>query len=60
MLTSFEYQTFLTAFETIKSEEINVLLVSGDVFDISNCNGFMVKLHLLKDATQETPDLAKL
>jgi exonuclease SbcD len=57
---TFEHQAFLNwLLKTIKIEEIDVLLVSGDVFDISNPAAASIKMFytFLKDATQENPDL---
>jgi exonuclease SbcD len=57
---TFEHQKFLDwLLETIKTEEIEVLLVSGDVFDVSNPAAASIKMFytFLKNATQENPDL---
>jgi exonuclease SbcD len=57
---TFEHQKFLDwLLETIKTEEIEVLLVSGDVFDVSNPAAASIKMFytFLKNATQENPNL---
>ena len=53
---TFEHQAFLKwLLETIKKEEIDVLLVSGDVFDISNPAATSIRLFysFLQKAIQE-------
>lgn len=55
---TFEHQAFLNwLFDTIKTEEIEVLLVSGDVFDISNPSASSIKMFysFLQNATKENP-----
>lgn len=55
---TFEHQQFLNwLLETIKTEEIEVLLVSGDVFDISNPSAASIRMFysFLQKATQENP-----
>jgi exonuclease SbcD len=57
---TFEHQKFLDwLLETINTEEIEVLLVSGDVFDVSNPAAASIKMFytFLKNATQENPNL---
>lgn len=55
---TFEHQAFLNwLFDTIKTEEIEVLLVSGDVFDISNPSASSIKMFysFLQNATKQNP-----
>lgn len=57
---TFEHQEFLNwLLKTIQTEKIEVLLVSGDVFDISNPAATSIKMFytFLKNATHENPDL---
>lgn len=57
---TFEHQQFLIwLLETIKTEEIEVLLVSGDVFDISNPSAASIRMFysFLQKSTQENPNL---
>ena len=57
---TFEHQQFLDwLLETIKEEQIDVLLVSGDVFDISNPAAASIRMFytFLKNATKENPEL---
>lgn len=57
---TFEHQEFLNwLLNTISKEEIDVLLVSGDVFDISNPSAASIRMFylFLQKATQENPDL---
>ena len=57
---TFEHQEFLNwLLETIKIEQIEVLLVSGDVFDISNPAATSIRMFytFLQEATKENPDL---
>ena len=57
---TFEHQNFLNwLLTTINVEQINVLLVSGDVFDISNPAAASIRMFytFLKNATKENPDL---
>ncbi len=57
---NFEHQQFLDwLLETIKKEQIDVLLVSGDVFDISNPAAASIRMFytFLQRATKENPDL---
>lgn len=57
---TFEHQQFLNwLLETIKIEEIEVLLVSGDVFDISNPSAASIRMFysFLQKAAQENPSL---
>ena len=55
---TFEHQAFLNwLLETIKTEKIDVLLVSGDVFDISNPSASSIKMFysFLQNATRQNP-----
>ena len=55
-----EHQNFLNwLLETLKTEQIDVLLVSGDVFDISNPAAASIKMlyTFLKEATQKNTKL---
>lgn len=57
---SFEHQAFLNwLLETISEEEIEVLLVSGDVFDISNPAAASIRMFysFLQKATTANPQL---
>lgn len=57
---TFEHQQFLNwLLETIKKEEIEVLLVSGDVFDISNPSASSIRMlySFLQKATQQNSAL---
>lgn len=57
---TFEHQEFLNwLLKTIKEEQIEVLLVSGDVFDISNPAAASVRMFytFLQQATAENPAL---
>lgn len=57
---SFEHQQFLNwLVETLKQEEIDVLLVSGDVFDLSNPSAAAVRMFysFLNKAVQANPAL---
>ncbi|WP_432670175.1 exonuclease SbcCD subunit D [Flavobacterium sp. SM2513] len=57
---TFEHQAFLNwLIETINSEEIEVLLVSGDVFDISNPSATSIKMlyTFLREATAQNSNL---
>ncbi|WP_318640460.1 exonuclease SbcCD subunit D [Flavobacterium ardleyense] len=57
---NFEHQQFLDwLLETIKEEKIDVLLVSGDIFDISNPAAASIRMFytFLQKATKENSDL---
>lgn len=57
---TFEHQQFLDwLLTTISSEEIEVLLVSGDVFDISNPSASSIRMFytFLREATTQNPNL---
>lgn len=57
---SFEHQEFLNwLLKTISVEQIEVLLISGDVFDISNpaANSIRMFYSFLQKATQNNPSL---
>lgn len=57
---SFEHQEFLNwLLKTIAEEQIEVLLISGDVFDISNpaANSIRMFYSFLQNATQNNPSL---
>ena len=57
---TFEHQAFLNwLLETIKAEEIEVLLVSGDVFDISNPSAASIRMFytFLREAITENTNL---
>ena len=57
---TFEHQAFLDwLLKTILEEEIEVLLVSGDVFDISNPSASSIRMFysFLQKATSENPQL---
>jgi exonuclease SbcD len=57
---SFEHQQFLNwLLKTIATEEIEVLLVSGDVFDISNPAATSIRMFysFLQQATRDNPQL---
>ncbi|HUH47626.1 MAG TPA: exonuclease SbcCD subunit D C-terminal domain-containing protein [Arenibacter sp.] len=57
---SYEHQRFLDWLAlTLRSERIDVLLVSGDVFDISNPAAASIRMFytFLNRATKENPDL---
>lgn len=57
---SFEHQQFLNwLLKTIATEEIEVLLVSGDVFDISNPAATSIRMFysFLQQATRDNPHL---
>ncbi len=57
---TFEHQEFLSwLLKTIQTEKIEVLLVAGDVFDISNPAATSIKMFytFLKNATLQNPDL---
>lgn len=57
---TFEHQAFLNwLLETIKAEEIEVLLVSGDVFDISNPSAASIRMFytFLREAITENKNL---
>ena len=57
---AYEHQQFLNwLLETLVSEKIDVLLISGDVFDLSNPSAASVKMFytFLNKATKANPDL---
>src|SRR5690554_2517854 len=57
---SYEHQQFLDwLLPTLQTEQIDVLLISGDVFDISNPAAASIKMFytFLKRATKENPGL---
>ena len=57
---TFEHQEFLNwLLTTLSSEKIEVLLVSGDVFDVSNPSATSIKMFytFLREATTRNPDL---
>ncbi|EKF54421.1 nuclease SbcCD subunit D [Galbibacter marinus] len=57
---SYEHQQFLNwLLETLTTQEIDVLLVSGDVFDLSNPSAASVKLFysFLNQAVRQNPEL---
>jgi len=57
---TYEHQQFLSwLIATIQTEQIDVLLVSGDVFDISNPSASSIKMFysFLKNATKINPDI---
>ncbi|WP_343591033.1 exonuclease SbcCD subunit D C-terminal domain-containing protein [Flavobacterium sp.] len=57
---NYEHQQFLSwLIATLQTEEIDVLLVSGDIFDISNPSASSVKMFysFLKNATKINPDI---
>ena len=57
---TFEHQQFLKwLLQTVKEEQIDVLLVSGDVFDISNPAVASIRMFysFLQKATKENPEL---
>ena len=57
---TFEHQQFLNwLLQTVKEEQIDVLLVSGDVFDISNPAVASIRMFytFLQKATKENPEL---
>jgi exonuclease SbcD len=57
---TYEHQQFLNwLVETIQIEEIDVLLVSGDVFDLSNPSAQAIKMfyRFLNEAVKKSPDL---
>ncbi len=56
----FEHQSFLDwLLKTLNKEEIEVLLVSGDVFDISNPSATSIRMFytFLREATTQNPNL---
>src|SRR5690606_13409939 len=57
---TFEHQQFLNwLLETLMTKKIDVLLISGDVFDLSNPSAVSIKLFysFLNRATKENPEL---
>lgn len=57
---TFEHQQFLNwLLETLKTEQIDVLLICGDVFDLSNPSAIAIRLFytFLNDASTYNPDL---
>lgn len=57
---SYEHQQFLDwLVRTLQAEKIDVLLISGDVFDISNPSTMSIKMFytFLNQATRANPDL---
>lgn len=57
---TYEHQQFLSwLIATLQTEEIDVLLVSGDIFDISNPSASSIKMFysFLKNATKINPDI---
>ena len=57
---SYEHQMFLDwLVQTLQTEKIDVLLISGDVFDISNPSAASIKMFytFLNRATNKNPDL---
>lgn len=57
---TYEHQQFLNwLVDTLQAEQIDVLLISGDVFDISNPSASSIKMFysFLNKATKEIPDL---
>lgn len=57
---TYEHQQFLSwLIATLQTEEIDVLLVSGDIFDISNPSASSIKMFysFLNNATKINPDI---
>ncbi len=57
---SYEHQQFLDwLVQTLQAEQTDVLLISGDIFDISNPSATSIKMFytFLKQATNANPDL---
>lgn len=57
---TYEHQQFLNwLVDTLQTEQIDVLLISGDVFDISNPSASSIKMFysFLNKATRANPDL---
>lgn len=57
---TYEHQQFLIwLVDTLQTEQIDVLLISGDVFDISNPSASSIKMFysFLKNATKINPDI---
>lgn len=57
---TYEHQQFLNwLVDTLQAEQIDVLLISGDVFDISNPSASSIKMFysFLNKATRASPDL---
>lgn len=57
---SYEHQRFLDwLVQTLQTEKIDVMLISGDVFDISNPSAASIKMFytFLSQATKANPDL---
>lgn len=57
---TYEHQQFLNwLVDTLQAEQIDVLLISGDVFDISNPSASSIKMFysFLNKATRANPDL---
>jgi len=57
---SYEHQQFLDwLVQTLQTEKIDVMLISGDVFDISNPSAASIKMFysFLNQATKANPDL---
>ena len=57
---TYEHQQFLNwLIDTLQTEQIDVLLISGDVFDISNPSAVSIKMFysFLNKATKVNPDL---
>ncbi len=57
---TFEHQQFLNwLLETLKSEQIDVLLICGDVFDLSNPSAVAIRMFytFLNDVSTYNPDL---
>lgn len=57
---TYEHQQFLNwLVDTLQTEQIDVLLISGDVFDISNPSASSIKMFysFLNNATRVNPDL---
>lgn len=57
---NYEHQQFLNwLVDTLQTEQIDVLLISGDVFDISNPSASSIKMFysFLNKATRANPDL---
>lgn len=57
---TFEHEQFLNwLVEILRSEEVDVLLISGDVFDLSNPSAASIKLFytFLNQATSKNPNL---
>ena len=57
---TYEHQQFLSwLVETLKNEQIDVLLISGDVFDLSNPSATSIRMFysFLNQATKTNPHL---